>query len=664
MKKQYRPGAAGNRKIWLVLPVVALIGALIGAGIVFFPEKFSPLISGAKRVAGSFSFLFLGEPPHFYYLDMEKNGQEAILRPGDSLEISYKDEFVIKGVSSDAFFGRGIAVDVEGMGTGNDYGVLLRGMELIDHIVQKEKDVSGKVGAEKYRIVVIYRGKEIAALPLNVNVLPQDWLRYARSTDNRKLQIEYLKRAIAMNDKDANVVKMLAGVYARAGLPEDAIVQYRRALEIAPNDLNALMELSKCYMTTKDYQQVVETGRQILRFSPRDAATFMDIALAYSGLGQWEKAIANYKESLQLNPDNPLGRFKLGEAYEKTDRLAAAIEQYKVVLAKAPTAHHAMAALAGAALRTGNYDEAIKWYTQAVGKQPRNAAMWANLGLAYGGKGLWKEEVENYRKSLTLAPNDPVVHFNLATAYEKGKKEPEAAAEYQKVLILKPDDLDTLQRLADMDLRAKRFAQAIRRYERMVKIAPKRAAGYANLGFAYGELNKHQQAVENYEKAIKNGAKEPQLLYNLAYSNEQLGRTKEAIRGYEKYAALHPTAPVLNILAEYYLKEKQYDSALKQYKKITELDPKNAAAYAGSAYVYALKGDVVKEIEYYKLAVRYDPEDDASHLNLGGAYESREMYADAYRSYVKAYELNPEATKARTKIPQMRIRMLEKKYKE
>jgi tetratricopeptide (TPR) repeat protein len=121
---------------------------------------------------------------------------------------------------------------------------------------------------------------------------------------------------------------------------------------------------------------------------------------------------------------------------------------------------------------------------------------------------------------------------------------------------------------------------------------------------------------------------------------------------------------VLNILAEYSLKEKQYDVALKYYKKITELAPKKAAAYAGIGYVYALKGDVDKEIDYYKLAVRYDPEDDASFLHLGAAYESKEMFADAYRSYVKAYELNPEATKARTKIPQMRIRMLEKKYKE
>ena len=233
-----------------------------------------------------------------------------------------------------------------------------------------------------------------------------------------------------------------------------------------------------------------------------------------------------------------------------------------------------------------------------------------------------------------------------------------------KLTSQKPDDLDAMQRLADVDLRAKRFVLAIKRYERIVKVAPKRTAVYANLGLAYGELNRYQQAVENYERAIKTGSKEPQLFYNLAYSYEQLGKTEEAIRGYEKYVAINPTVPVLNILAGYYLKEKQYDSALKNYQKITELDPKKGAAYSDIAYVYKMKGDVDKEIDYYKLAVRYSEEDYASYQNLGAAYESREMYAEAYQSYVKAYELNPEATLAKVKIPQMRIRMLEKKYKE
>ncbi len=649
-----------NRRL---LPIAVLLAALVTVAVLFFFALDFPFFSRfGMRVGNAFSFYLLGRPPHFYYLDMEKNGQDLRLRPKDYFELSYRDEFVIKAVSSDDLFGRGISIDVEGIGGTTDRGRLLKGIQLIDNIVREENGIHGR-GQKKYNILVLYHGEVIAALPIKVDILPQDWLRYARSTDNSALQIEYLKRAIAMNARDANVVMMLAGVYKRAGLLQEAIGQYRRALAISPDDLRTWTDLVQCYMKVQNYGQAIEASREILRLNPQDAEVFMNIALAYGGLGQWDKAIANYAESLRLNDKNPLGHFKLGEAYEKAGHTREAIAQYKQVIARAPRALNAFVALASAELRVGEYDEAIKWFREALGKQPRNATLWADLGLAYGGKGLWKEEAESYRKSLALNPNDPLVRFNLAAAYEKGKKAQEAAAEYQKVLLLKPDDLDALQRLAGLEMSAKKYEEATRHYERIVKLSPKKAVIYANLGLAYGELGRHKLSADNYEKAIKNGAKEPQLLYNLAYAYEQLGKMKEAIGQYEKYALAHPTVQVMKLLGAYYVKEKQYDNALVSYKKLASIAPRNAQAYSGIAHVYALKGDADKEIEFYKLSLRYDPEDDGVYLSLGAAYESKEMYAEAYRAYVKAYELNPDAQRAKAKIPQMRIRMLEKKIK-
>jgi len=230
------------KRSWM-LPVLlaALLVFVVASALIFvFPEQFPRLIFGMKRVKNTLAFMVLNAPPHFYYLDMEKNGKDFRLGDKDFFDISYKDEFVIKDVSSDAFFGRGIAVDVEGMGTGDDYRVLLKGIGLIDHIVQTEKDITEVRDNEKYSILAMYRGKKIGSVTIRVKITPQDWLRYARSTENRMLQIEYLKRATAMNNRDANVIKMLAGVYLRAGLSGEAIVQYRNALDIEPDDLNAL----------------------------------------------------------------------------------------------------------------------------------------------------------------------------------------------------------------------------------------------------------------------------------------------------------------------------------------------------------------------------------------------------------------------------------------
>ncbi len=664
LPKYSRNTPTSQRKPLILLLAGLLVLTAFAIAFIIFPEQLARFSLGLQRVKNTFAFYVLGEKPRFYYLNMEKNGQELRLPAGGVFALTYRDEFVIKSVASDSLFGKGITIDVEGMGTKNDFRALLKGIALIDHIVQTESALSEIRDNEKYRITVMYNGDPIAAVPIKVSITPQDWLRYARSTENRKLQIEYLKRALAMSSGDVNVIKMLAGVYLRAGMPSEAVVQYCRVLEIEPDDLNSLVALAKCYMDVKQYALAIETSKHILRLKPKETSAFTNIALAYSGLGQWEKAIANYRESLKLQPDNPLAHFKLGEAYEKTGKVKEAIDQYRLVLVKVPNALHAMAALAGAASKIGNHDEAIKWYSEVLRHQPGNASLWANLGLAYGSKGAWKEEVDSYKKSLAIDPNDPIVHFNLALAYEKGKRDREAAAQYEKVLALRPNDVDAQQRLADMDMKAKRYEQAIRRYDKVVKATPKKAALYINLGFAYGELNKYRESAENYEKAIKYGAKDNNLHYNLAYAYDQLGRTKESIKEYEKAAALHPTVDVLSILADYYLKDKQYDNAIRCYKKITELAPKRAAAYSSLGHVYGLKGESDREIEYYKISLRYDAEDDLVYQNLGAAYEKKEMYGEAYKAYVRAYELNPEANRAKARIPQMRIKMLEQKHKK
>src|SRR3972149_11417385 len=124
---------------WPVLLAALLVFVVASALIIVFAEQFPRLSFGMKRVKNTVAFLVLGAPPHFYYLDMEKNGKDFRLGEKDFLDISYRDEFVIKDVSSDAFFGRGIAIDVEGMGTGNDYRVLLRGIGLIAPASHREE---------------------------------------------------------------------------------------------------------------------------------------------------------------------------------------------------------------------------------------------------------------------------------------------------------------------------------------------------------------------------------------------------------------------------------------------------------------------------------------------------------------------------------------------
>jgi len=50
------------------------------------------------------------------------------------------------------------------------------------------------------------------------------------------------------------------------------------------------------------------------------------------------------------------------------------------------------------------------------------------------------------------------------------------------------------------------------------------------------------------------------------------------------------------------------------------------------------------------------------YYRLGQAYEKKGMYKEALEEYLHAYQINPDSREASRKIPQMRIRMLQKKH--
>ncbi len=219
---------------------------LIAAMIIFFPG-FNPIKSLMKG-------------PSLEYLEMEMNGKELKLTPADTFEVSYRDEFVIKKVRTDSLLSRNISADVEGTGSENDIGTLLKGVELVDRAIAESK--SGSTYAS-YAIKVRKDDKVIGEIPVKVNITPQDWLRLAKGSEEGKSQVEYLKKALDSNKDDVATRKMLAASYAKQGKRPNAISEYQAVLKIKPNDLPTLIELSKIYLDQKNYKDAIPVFRKI-----------------------------------------------------------------------------------------------------------------------------------------------------------------------------------------------------------------------------------------------------------------------------------------------------------------------------------------------------------------------------------------------------------------
>ena len=298
----------------------------------FYPRTIRTFSDQVLRVKNTFCYYVLKEKPHFYYLEMEKNGKNIRVAANEMLELTYRDEFVVKSVVSDDLLGKYTTVIVEGLSKGdNDIGVLLRGVDLVNKIMKSGSMPQDSTAITDYKIRVNYQNEMIATVGLKIEIMPQDWLRFAKDSGNIKEQIEYLKKAIALNKQDIGVRQILAGIYLRQGRLDDAISQYKDILEIKPDDTTALAELAKCYIKKDEFDRAIEVSKKMVKISPQEAEVYISLGLALAGKGLWDKAIENYREAVRLEPENYPLRFKLGEAYTKKKMTSLAIEQYKYV---------------------------------------------------------------------------------------------------------------------------------------------------------------------------------------------------------------------------------------------------------------------------------------------------------------------------------------------
>lgn len=96
-----------------------------------------------------------------------------------------------------------------------------------------------------------------------------------------------------------------------------------------------------------------------------------------------------------------------------------------------------------------------------------------------------------------------------------------------------------------------------------------------------------------------------------------------------------------------YLKQEQYDQALKAFLRVVEINPTYADAYYKMGYIYGIQGDLEKELSSYKKAVEAGENDPAYAYHFGQVLLNK--YDDVKQANIyfkKAYELNPANDKA------------------
>jgi serine/threonine-protein kinase len=163
---------------------------------------------------------------------------------------------------------------------------------------------------------------------------------------------------------------------------------------------------------------------------------------------------------------------------------------------------------------------------------------------------------------------------------------------------------------------------------------------YITLGQVHVSAGQVPLAVEEFRHALDLAPRSADAMQGLARAYEAMGRVADAEKLLTDAAALQPDYWAgYNRLGSFYVGQRRYDEAARQFRRVLELTPDNAAGLSNLAAVLIETGAVGEAGPLLEKAIRLAPSY-ALYSNLGLVYLEREKYPEAIAAFQKALKLN------------------------
>ena len=119
-----------------------------------------------------------------------------------------------------------------------------------------------------------------------------------------------------------------------------------------------------------------------------------------------------------------------------------------------------------------------------------------------------------------------------------------------------------------------------------------------------------------------------------------LDQAKQLLKRFPEATALHIIAGDANT------KLKQFDAAIKSYKKAIDLKPNFSVSYFNLGVAFQDKGDFKEAIRSYRKAININPEYAAAYLNMGLIFKKLGDLETAIRSFRQATKFKPDCVES------------------
>jgi tetratricopeptide (TPR) repeat protein len=506
---------------------------------------------------------------------------------------------------------------------------------------------------------------------------------------------EVLKR----NPDDLPTHRLLALVYLRSlgdingnNIQSETIVkaiqEYNAVHRLDPSDQEVTIWLARLYRLHSEPDKAESVLRDLLKEDPENDSGVEQLTQLLLDQNKAEEAIALLNGMIDRSPSATLYDH-LGDAYTQTHDFAKAEAAYRKAMDLDPTEISHIRGLAQTLLSEEKYPEALSVYQKLSDMLPDDADTYLRIAQIYRELHQLDKAEENLVKARQYAPGSLEVMYNEAMIYESQGRFEDAirvlsdavtgvkaqskvlpsrrrslAILYQQLGMLYRDtqnfqaaiytfqelghlgdEEDRRSRLMVMDTfrQARDLPKALQAGKEALAKYPDDTSIRSSLAMMLGEAQQPDEAIKLLQAGLKGGVGDRETYLNYAQIYERSHRFKEAEEAARKAEAL-AVQPADNelawlILGAIFERQKQYDKAEEEFKKVIDVNPKNAMVLNYYGYMLADRGIRLDEAhDLIQRALDLEPYNGAYLDSLGWAYYKQNKLDQAELTLRKAVE--------------------------
>jgi len=468
-------------------------------------------------------------------------------------------------------------------------------------------------------------------------------------------------------------LRSLGDVSATNGQPETvnrAIEQYREINRLDPSDTESALWLARLYRLKNEHDKAEEVLRSILKSDPENEPAIEQLTQLLMDEGKSAEAVTLLEGIIAHSP-SPVLLDLLGDAYTQTHELAKAEEAYRKAVELDPSELSHQRGLGQTLLAEEKFPEALKVYQRLSDVMPDDSDVYLRIAQIYRELHQLDKAEENLVKARQYAPGSLEVMYNEAMLYQAQGRYEDAirvlsdavtgikgqspvlpsrrrslAILYQQLGQLYRDtqnyqasiftfeelghlgeEEDRRARMMIMDTyrAAKDLPKALQTGKEALAKYPADPSIRTSQALLLGENVQTDDAVKMLKAQLHGDAGDREIYLNIAQVYERGRRYREAEESARAAEVLPGQARekemVWFLLGAIYERQKLFDKAEEQFKKVLAVNPKNAPVLNYYGYMLGDLGIRLDEAEaLVQQALKEDPFNGAYLDSLGWIY--------------------------------------------